>query len=400
MTRLLSRLARPISAAIGLGFGLVILGAAPAAAGAPRHKAKTHHDADDDGGGGGGADRTGEKVHVVAAGQTLAKIAKRYKVSVADLREANDLAPGVRLKVGSHLVIPTDDGGSKRAKTRSSTRDKGGDRDSDDDRDRDREDDSDDRGSRHKGKTSSRDRDDDRDEAPAKGRHGRAGKAERDEKEGKGYLHLVHGSESWEGKLFDKRGKVSARAQDAFSRMLRASTGKKHAIQSRLMSLVADVSEHFNGRTIEVVSGFRPFTTTQYTAHSRHNSGSAMDFHIRGISNEELRDYCKTLHNVGVGYYPNSSFVHLDVRDASATWVDMAGPGEAPRYKHPGDDATDSERDSADGSHADADEKPAARSAEKAADKPADKPASLPSPAKADPLDGSKATQADAPAKP
>jgi len=32
-----------------------------------------------------------------------------------------------------------------------------------------------------------------------------------------------------------------------------------------------------------------------------------------------------------VGYYPNSSFVHLDVRDTNSYWVDYAGPGEAPR---------------------------------------------------------------------
>jgi hypothetical protein len=34
---------------------------------------------------------------------------------------------------------------------------------------------------------------------------------------------------------------------------------------------------------------------------------------------------------VGVGYYPNSSFVHLDVRETNTYWVDYAGPGEAPR---------------------------------------------------------------------
>ena len=36
---------------------------------------------------------------------------------------------------------------------------------------------------------------------------------------------------------------------------------------------------------------------------------------------------------VGVGYYPNSSFVHLDVRkDRSAFWIDYSGPGERAVY--------------------------------------------------------------------
>jgi hypothetical protein len=37
------------------------------------------------------------------------------------------------------------------------------------------------------------------------------------------------------------------------------------------------------------------------------------------------------LDDVGVGYYPNSSFLHLDVRACPMQWVDYAGPGEAPR---------------------------------------------------------------------
>jgi len=44
-----------------------------------------------------------------------------------------------------------------------------------------------------------------------------------------------------------------------------------------------------------------------------------------------VRDYLRTLPGVGVGYYPNSSFLHLDVRGRSTHWVDYAGPGEAPR---------------------------------------------------------------------
>jgi hypothetical protein len=34
-----------------------------------------------------------------------------------------------------------------------------------------------------------------------------------------------------------------------------------------------------------------------------------------------------------VGYYPNSSFLHLDVRGYNSYWIDYAGPGEAPRKR-------------------------------------------------------------------
>jgi len=43
----------------------------------------------------------------------------------------------------------------------------------------------------------------------------------------------------------------------------------------------------------------------------------------------------KTLDDTGCGYYPNSSFVHMDVRDPETghvAWIDASGPGETPRY--------------------------------------------------------------------
>jgi membrane-bound lytic murein transglycosylase D len=50
--------------------------------------------------------------HRVARGETLSGIAKRYRVSVASIREANRSARGKYLKVGTRLVIPTGSGGS------------------------------------------------------------------------------------------------------------------------------------------------------------------------------------------------------------------------------------------------------------------------------------------------
>jgi hypothetical protein len=62
--------------------------------------------------------------------------------------------------------------------------------------------------------------------------------------------------------------------------------------------------------------------------------GLACDFRINGVRNNELRDYLRRdFEKVGVGYYPNSSFVHLDVRkDRSAFWIDYSGPGERAIY--------------------------------------------------------------------
>ena len=47
-----------------------------------------------------------DKTHVVAAGHTLGKIAKRYHVTVDALCEANGIDRRARLKPGMKLVIP------------------------------------------------------------------------------------------------------------------------------------------------------------------------------------------------------------------------------------------------------------------------------------------------------
>jgi hypothetical protein len=56
---------------------------------------------------------------------------------------------------------------------------------------------------------------------------------------------------------------------------------------------------------------------------------------VAGVSNEELSAFCKTMPDTGCGYYPNSSFIHMDVRSpgtGSVSWIDASGPGEPPRY--------------------------------------------------------------------
>ena len=69
--------------------------------------------------------------------------------------------------------------------------------------------------------------------------------------------------------------------------------------------------------------------------------GLACDMRVVGVKNTELRDFFRQrFKSVGVGYYPNSSFVHLDVRrGASAFWIDYSGPGETALYsKNAADD--------------------------------------------------------------
>jgi len=144
-----------------------------------------------------------------------------------------------------------------------------------------------------------------------------------------GYLEIYTYTARWRGRVVDRKGKLSPTAVSNISRLLGA-TGDRPRLDQRLIRLLVQVSDAFGGRPIRIVSGFR---TSSYYEDSRHRLSRAVDFSIPGVSNATLRDYLRRFANVGVGYYPNSSFVHLDVREGAAYWVDYSGPGEAPRTR-------------------------------------------------------------------
>ena len=97
-----------------------------------------------------------------------------------------------------------------------------------------------------------------------------------------------------------------------------------------LVSRLAAVSKRFPGATLSIVAGSRPESPT-----SLHHSGRAVDLRVVGVDNAELAAFCRTLPDTGCGHYPNSSFVHLDVRprgSGTMSWIDVSGPDEPPRY--------------------------------------------------------------------
>jgi soluble lytic murein transglycosylase-like protein len=53
---------------------------------------------------------TAGRTHVVAAGDNLSTVARRYGVSVATLAKANGLDPGRVLRLGAHLTVPAPSG--------------------------------------------------------------------------------------------------------------------------------------------------------------------------------------------------------------------------------------------------------------------------------------------------
>lgn len=99
-------------------------------------------------------------------------------------------------------------------------------------------------------------------------------------------------------------------------------------LEPGLVPRIARIAARFAGKPIELISGWRP----NERLGSRHHYGRAIDLRVRGVSREALRDFARSLDETGVGYYPNSVFVHVDVRERRAYWVDRSGPGEEADY--------------------------------------------------------------------
>jgi uncharacterized protein YcbK (DUF882 family) len=80
-------------------------------------------------------------------------------------------------------------------------------------------------------------------------------------------------------------------------------------------------AEKFHARYVEVVSGFRAPKYQlmlrkkghEVARDSQHPRGTAIDFRVAGVPTKLLLRFVKSLHLGGVGYYPESKFVHADV---------------------------------------------------------------------------------------
>jgi uncharacterized protein YcbK (DUF882 family) len=128
--------------------------------------------------------------------------------------------------------------------------------------------------------------------------------------------------------------KVSKEGLATLADVFARSKDESHAIDAALATLLVNVSDHFGGRTIEIVAGYwAPKPGTK--AHAEHTSGRAVDFRIEGVPTEHVRNYCSTLSHAGVGYYTDENLVHLDTRKHTSSWSHRRKPAAADKTLAP-----------------------------------------------------------------
>jgi uncharacterized protein YcbK (DUF882 family) len=132
----------------------------------------------------------------------------------------------------------------------------------------------------------------------------------------------LHTGESLEATYWEA-GDYVPDALAALNHLLRDHrTGEVHAIAPNLFDLVYRLRGQLDTRaTVQVISGYRsPATNAALHAHSEgvashslHMLGQATDLRIAGVDLSRLRDAAWSLQSGGVGFYPQSQFVHVDV---------------------------------------------------------------------------------------
>ena len=107
-------------------------------------------------------------------------------------------------------------------------------------------------------------------------------------------------------------------------------TDVEHDTHPRLLKLLYQIADHFDAPQINIISGYREAPDNK--SESNHGKGLAVDFMIPGVPLAAVAREARKLGHVGVGFYPTSGFIHLDVRGdgPSYFWVDRSGPGLGP----------------------------------------------------------------------
>lgn len=123
--------------------------------------------------------------------------------------------------------------------------------------------------------------------------------------------------------VYWSQGQYVAESLADINRILRDHrTNETTAIDQRLLDILNTLQNQLNNaRPFEIISGYRsPVSNAALAARSNgvasnslHTQGMAIDVRLPGCALKDLRNAALSLRSGGVGYYPKSDFVHLDV---------------------------------------------------------------------------------------
>jgi uncharacterized protein YcbK (DUF882 family) len=100
-------------------------------------------------------------------------------------------------------------------------------------------------------------------------------------------------------------------------------TGEVHHYDPRLFDLLSDLTAAagYPGSEIHIICGYRApksneflrSHTTGVAKNSLHMQAEAIDIRLPGVKTLRVRNIALAMGRGGVGYYPNSDFIHVDM---------------------------------------------------------------------------------------
>ncbi|MBN9343653.1 MAG: hypothetical protein BGO76_07925 [Caedibacter sp. 38-128] len=142
-------------------------------------------------------------------------------------------------------------------------------------------------------------------------------------------LYNTHTSE-WFKDIFWEDGHYIPEQLEALNYFLRdPSNGKTTIIEPRLLDLMNSIQMTISEKKpFEIISGYRSKEFNDQlrkkgkgvAQNSKHIEGKAVDIRMSGVQLVKLRDAAKAERVGGVGFYPKSNFVHIDIRKECVYW--------------------------------------------------------------------------------
>jgi uncharacterized protein YcbK (DUF882 family) len=131
---------------------------------------------------------------------------------------------------------------------------------------------------------------------------------------------------------FDHSAAGIADSFGALRRFMRCRrTRREHDMNPELIALLMRISASYKNATLHIISAHRYPDGIVTSPTSQHTLGNASDIRVPGVPVEALAERAKALGARGVGVYPKSRFVHVDVRVKPHSWRDDGSGDEDER---------------------------------------------------------------------